>query len=697
MRPSVRDAKIPQKALLLALPNFRSLPEAERQQRRRARALKKQAQKRAKRREQILVRLDDPFVAALIERSIHDSQVEHRVPLQLVPTRQLRRRVADLNQETRTLFTEPALETDRNDEAASPKALLAVDPPELTTIRSIPRRIGRRPAFIVPALPFMPDQHRTLHDIFRLGYAGLGETGLGRRHRCPCCPPTDATRNAPPLNLSVYPTAAGDLVFRCHRCGWSLDSVEFLQRTTSIYTLASAAAHLVDCRCLSIPLPAAQLGGYERLAHLRNIFEEGRQRIKDGIPTGARKPVPFGTWALLSTCRIQRLFPQYRFSKHLPAECWARISVDVFGRWSALHLDHPRCAGSGLYRLELRDWEPPAPMTFFLPPRAEFTEGHELVVCEEDNVAVVMRRNLGMWFDHERPPTLAMIERCTGPLQEPLLPFSTVWAVARGTRTARFALPFCAPGELPGEPRVLVRRVSEELHLEELPYLEVLKEPTLFRDVATASECVADLAAQVAAERGHQPLPIVLADVLDHPGVHLATRHRLLRAISARTGIAPEALVPDGFNPWSGGPYALNATSGTVYIAREGRYWRKARREREFTAVTNFRLRLIEDRVDGGGRVTHHAVLEIGEKQVPVSLSSAVLGSATRLLKLLTEEARKAEAEYPTISDPKAKRLLPELIKATQAHPPVVRLHPIPAGGDRVSTTADTIQNVIQV
>ena len=446
-----------------------------------------------------------------------------------------------------------------------------------------------------------------------------------------------------------------------------MDSVEFLQRTTSIYTLASAAAHLVDCRCLSASLPAAQLAGYERLAHLRNIFEEGRQRVKDGIPAGARRPVPFGTWALLSTARIQRLFPQYRFSKHLPAECWAQISVDVFGRWSALHLDHPRCAGSGLYRLELRDWEPPAPITFFLPPRAEFTEGHELVVCEEDNVAVVMRRNLGMWFDHERPPTLAMIERCTGVLREPLLPFSTVWAVARGTRTARFALPFCAPGELPGEPRVLVRRVSEELHLEELPYLEVLKEPSLFRDVATASECVADLTAQVAAEQDHQPLPIVLADVLDHPGIHLATRHQLLRQVSARTGVAPEALVPDGFNPWSGGPYALNATGGTVYIAREDRYWRKSQREREFTAVTNFRLRLIEDRVDARGRVTHHAILEIGEKQVAVSFSSAVLGSATRLLKLLTEEARKAEAEYPMISDPKAKRLLPELINDASA------------------------------
>ena len=673
--------------------NFKTLSEAERQQRRRTRRQKKQVRENVKLREKILAGLDDPFMATVIEHASLDLGAAGSVPLQLVPTEALRRRVAELNLQCRLLAADPAPPVPVDDQNPSSSELLVVaGSVEPSPSIPSPRRRGRHPAPATYSLrTFMPDQQRTLHDLFHLGQVGAGQTGLGRRHRCPCCP-----RNPPladlPLDLSVHPTGTGDLVFRCRRCGWSLDSVEFLQRTEPSHSLASAAALLADSRCLSAPLPAAHLAGHERLAHLRNVFEEGRQRVKDGIPAGARRPVPFGTWALFSTARIQRLFPQYRFAKHLPAECWARISVDVFGRWSALHLDHPRCAGSGLYRIELRDWESPAPMTFFLPPRAELTEGHELVVCEENHVARVLRLNLGLWFDHERPPTLALIERCTGPLREPLLPFATVWAVVRGTRTARFALPFCAPTEVPGEPRVLVRRVSEELHLEELPYLEVLKEPTLFRDVATASECVADLAAQVAAERDHQPLPIALANVLDHPGIHPTTRHQLLREVSARSGIAPEALVPEGFNPWSGGPYALNATGGTVYIAREDRYWRKSQREREFTAVTNFRLRLVEDRVDANGRVTHHAVLEIGEKQVPVSLSSAVLGSAARLLKLLTTEARKAEAEYPVISDPKAKRLLPELIKATQARPPVILLHSIPKGGDRISTTADTIQ-----
>ena len=698
LTPRFAHKKADKTSHLPPMPNFKALSESERQQRRRARALKKQARKSVARRVKILTGLADPFTAALIERTLHDAGVSDYVPLELVPTRQLRRRVAQLNLETQLFALEPAPSAPSTEPAVDPPALehqpeLDVQPTQLT-----PRPRGRSALYpLFPLLPFMPDQQQTLLDIFRIGPAGSGETGLGRRHRCPCCCPNEITRNNPPLDLSVYPTAAGDLVFRCRRCGWSLDSVEFFQRTEPIHTLASAAALLADCRCLSATLPAAQLAGYVRLAHLRNLFEEGLERVKASIPAGARRPVPFGAWALLSTHRIQRLFPGYRFSKHLPAECWGRISVDVFGRWHSLHLDHPRAAGTSLYRLELRDWESPASMTFFLAPKAEFTEGLELIVCEESNVAQVVRQNLGLWFDHERVPTLALVERCTAPPNEPLLPFSFVWAVVRGSRTARFALPFCAPTEVTGEPRVLVRRVPEEIHHQELPYLEVLREPTFFRDLATASECVADLAAQVAAERDHQPLPIVLAGVLDHPGIHLATRHRLLREVSARTGVASEALVQEGFNPWSGGPYALNATGGTVYIAREGRYWRKGQRDREFTAVANFRLRLTEDRVDGGGRVTHHAVLEIGEKQVSVSFSTAVLGSPSRLLNLLTGEARKAEAEYPIISDPKAKRLLPELVKATQARPPVVRLHAIPEDGNRMSATPDTIQRVTQV
>ena len=151
------------------MPHCKSLPEAERQQRRRARALKKQAHKRAKRRAQILTGLDDPFMADMIERSVHDSQVADRVPLPLVPTRQLRRRVAELNQETRMLSAEPALATNSSDESASPESPIVVDPSEPSTVIPTPRRIGRRVSSTDSVLPFMPDQQRTLHDIFHLG------------------------------------------------------------------------------------------------------------------------------------------------------------------------------------------------------------------------------------------------------------------------------------------------------------------------------------------------------------------------------------------------------------------------------------------------------------------------------------------------------------------------------------------------
>ena len=155
-----------------------------------------------------------------------------------------------------------------------------------------------------------------------------------------------------------------------------------------------------------------------------------------------------------------------------------------------------------------------------------------------------------------------------------------------------------------------------------------------------------------------------MADVLGQPGLQARTRRRLIELVSIGAGVAPEALVPAGFNPWSGGPHALNA-AGVTYIARDGRYWKRGRREKEFTAVTNFVLHLVDHHVDAKGKLIHTARLEIGGKNVEWTLSSAVLGNAKRLLTTLVDTAVVAGVELPVISDAKAKRLLPELVKAT--------------------------------
>ncbi len=153
------------------------------------------------------------------------------------------------------------------------------------------------------------------------------------------------------------------------------------------------------------------------------------------------------------------------------------------------------------------------------------------------------------------------------------------------------------------------------------------------------------------------------------PGLHPTTRRLLLDAVSARTGLEPDEIVPENFNPWTGGPYALNATGGTTYIAREGRYWRRGSREKDFTAVTNFVVRLHDCEIDSKGRVTHHVRLEISGSSIQVSFSSAVFDSPKRLLTALTTAATRAGLECPVVADSKAKRLLPELIRATQSCP----------------------------
>ena len=271
---------------------------------------------------------------------------------------------------------------------------------------------------------------------------------------------------------------------------------------------------------------------------------------------------------------------------------------------------------------------------------------------------------MSCWLDGERLP-VALIDRCTGILNEPMLPFLTVWAVPRGSRSARFALPWCMPTSIPGEPQVLVRRLPDDIGRAEVPAF--CGSRALFCD-SSAPECVEDLASMIVAEREHQPLAVVMADVLGQPGLHADTRHLLVEMISDDAGVALEALVPEGFSPWTGGPYELNAVGGVTYIAREGRYWRRGRPEQEFTPVTNFVLLLVDHHAGQTGKVTHTVRLEIGGDAVNLALSSAALNNAKRLLAGLVDAAVVAGAELPVISDRRAKRLLPELLMATQRH-----------------------------
>ena len=79
----------------------------------------------------------------------------------------------------------------------------------------------------------MPNQQATLAFILANGRFEPEITGIGSRYRCPFCPkPTRDPLASLGHTLRVFPTANGDLVFRCHRCAFVLDSVEFVQKLT---------------------------------------------------------------------------------------------------------------------------------------------------------------------------------------------------------------------------------------------------------------------------------------------------------------------------------------------------------------------------------------------------------------------------------------------------------------------------------
>lgn len=271
---------------------FSASSSPKRQKRSRAGTLKRQAKRRTKRRAKILAGLTDPFAAAMIGLAF-GGESKDDVPLLLVPTRRLRQHVRQLNRRISQLYAEssPTPESGGRPAPLPPGAGLDAVVEVVPTDRSPRKRHRAAPLSHDPLLPMMPNQQETLAFILRGSRQSPHETGLGRRHRCPICvyssdPSADLWRS-----LSIYPTAAGDLVFRCHRCGFCLDTVEFIRHTTYRSTLAEAAREALDCRLLSAPLPPAQLAGYERLDELRALFVPGRSHFptpRDGGEPGLR-------------------------------------------------------------------------------------------------------------------------------------------------------------------------------------------------------------------------------------------------------------------------------------------------------------------------------------------------------------------------------------------------------------------------
>ena len=583
---------------------------------RRQRALKRQARRREKRRQKILTGLTDPFAAVMIAYTFA-GESETDTPLMLVPTRRLRQHVRQLNGRIAQLRADPS---PTPESASSPEPL----PPEVgldavvevVPAQRTPRRRNRSsPGSLFPLLPMMPNQQETLAYLLKGSREYPHETGLGRRHRCPICsrssdPAADSWRS-----LSVYPTAAGDLVFRCHRCGFCLDSVEFVQRTTYGSTLRQAADDLSGGRLFTAPLSAEQLAGYERLAELRALFPFGRSNFRTQVAR-LKPALLFGDWALLSVPRLRRIFPELDPRCRLPDDCLARISRDGFGRWSALHLHQPALVQpalptgtAGLGGPGAADGVPagvggPPGMAGTDPLRGEHDGHHDgtgrAALAGRRAAARGARRPLHRDAPRADATVLDACGRCRAAAAVPGLR-------CPGTRLAS------APGAPPATV-VSVRRLPDDIGRLDAPP-SYCGSRALFCDAATAPECVEDLASMIVAEREHQPLAVAMADVLAQPGIPGAARRRLIELVSECAGVVPEALVPAGFNPWSGGPYALNAAGGTTYIAREGRYWRRGRREKEFKPVTNFVLHLVGHHVDSKGKVTHEARLEIGGRE----------------------------------------------------------------------------------
>ena len=115
--------------------------------------------------------------------------------------------------------------------------------------------------------------------------------------------------------------------------------------------------------------------------------------------------------------------------------------------------------------------------------------------------------------------------------------------------------------------------------------------------------------------------------------------------------------------------------NGALYCVRDGQFWKKKKRDREFAPITNFALRVEYSRPHRAGNNILDVVLTSQGRQVHFDMTEQGFNNASRLWRAVRITATSAGLPYPLMTTVPERKLLPELVRGSHAWFPVPPRH----------------------
>jgi hypothetical protein len=492
-----------------------------------------------------------------------------------------------------------------------------------------------------------------LKNLFSVGLVSPGghfNGTLGSYQPCPQCQHE---------TLRIFPAPGdGEFYFRCHGCGTCFKTLEFLR--CSDFTLqhnrgSKWLAYEVWRRgYLAEPLSPETLQHYGRLQQWRGSIESGRRQYGEHVHSSQQPR--FGDWLALTSFQMQRLVWEGSLLKYTCRQPnLVRVQRNVFGFPCSFALYSNLPVPSAEVRFT-ND-------TFALvtPGWCDFFDWYnDIIVCPDEQMATALERAVTKWPETERA-VVATIAETSRPLEGPL-PFRNVWLPVRPDQSPGYGLMLLGDGAH----KLLVTRFRQ---LDpELKNLENITKQELCP--AKAQQCLDVVTEEIANDS--RDVQLVLNETLAEPHVGERAGRAVVARVAQLRGIPVEELanmVELRSNPFC---FRLN---GALYCVRDGQFWKKKKRDREFGPITNFALRVEYSRPHRAGNNILDVVLMSQGRQVHFGMTELEFNNSNRLWRAVRMAAASAGLPYPLMTTVPERRLLPELVRGSHAWFPVPPRH----------------------
>jgi hypothetical protein len=187
---------------------------------------------------------------------------------------------------------------------------------------------------------------------------------------------------------------------------------------------------------------------------------------------------------------------------------------------------------------------------------------------------------------------------------------------------------------------------------------------------AEAPACLEVVAEQIAHDS--RDLQLVLNETLAQPYIGEAAGRALVARVAKLRGIPVEELI-NGIELRSN-PFCFRL-NGALYVVRDGQFWKKKKRDREFGPITNFALRVEYSKPHRAGNNLLDVVLTSQGRQVHFSVTEAEFNNPNRLWRAVRMAATSAGLPYPLMTTVPERKFLAELVRGSHAWCPVPPRH----------------------